>query len=103
MTARRQACAVAIAVGLLALPAQADDRPAATIDVGRSIFIANDVDGHIGKRDEHFSVVLAAVSAGRRELLRLHGGNEIHDSVLHAIEEELDLEELTARRALRAN
>jgi CPA1 family monovalent cation:H+ antiporter len=61
---------------------------------------ASDVGGHIGKRDEHFNVVLAAVTAGRRELLRLHGGNEIHDSIVHAIERELDLEELTARRAL---
>jgi CPA1 family monovalent cation:H+ antiporter len=61
---------------------------------------AEDVGALIDKRDEHFNVVLAAVSAGRSELLRLHGGNEIHDSVLHAIEQELDLEELTARRAL---
>jgi CPA1 family monovalent cation:H+ antiporter len=61
---------------------------------------AQDVDGLTGKRDEHYSVVLAAISAGRRELLRLHGGNEIHDSILQAIENELDLEELNARRAL---
>jgi monovalent cation/hydrogen antiporter len=42
--------------------------------------------------------VLAAISAGRRELLRLHRAHEIHDTVLHAIEEELDLEEVNVRR-----
>ena len=56
----------------------------------------------MSSRDEHFGVVLSAVAAGRRELLRLHGGDEIHDSVLFAIERELDLEELTAQRWLRA-
>jgi len=49
-------------------------------------------------RDEHFSVVLAAIAAGRNELLRMHRGGVIHDTVLHALEQELDLEEMTARR-----
>ena len=49
-------------------------------------------------RTEHFSVVLAAVAAGRAEVLRLHRSGEIHDSVLHALERELDIEELGARR-----
>ncbi len=49
-------------------------------------------------RTEHFSVVLAAVVAGRAEILRLHRIGEIHDSVLHALERELDIEELGARR-----
>jgi CPA1 family monovalent cation:H+ antiporter len=57
---------------------------------------------HTSIRDEHFQAVLSAVAAGRKELLRLHGGDEIHDSVLRAIEQELDLEELTAQRWLRA-
>ena len=55
-----------------------------------------------GHRDAHFNVVLAAVSAGRTELLRLHRAREIHDSVVDAIEQELDMEELTARRLLRS-
>jgi len=55
-----------------------------------------------GQRDAHFNVVLAAVAAGRKELLRLHRAREIHDSVLQAIEQELDMEELTARRLLRS-
>jgi CPA1 family monovalent cation:H+ antiporter len=49
-------------------------------------------------REEHFRVVLAAVAAGREELLRLHRRGEIHDTVLHALEQELDLEEMSARR-----
>ena len=51
-------------------------------------------------RREHFGVVLAANEAGRRELLRLHRAGEINDSVLHTLEHELDLEELTARKFL---
>ena len=49
-------------------------------------------------RVEHFRVVLAAVDAGRAEILRLHRAGEIHDSVLHTLEHELDLEELGARQ-----
>lgn len=49
-------------------------------------------------RSEHFRVVLAAIAAGRAELLRLHEEREVHDTVLHALEEELDLEEMAARR-----
>jgi CPA1 family monovalent cation:H+ antiporter len=63
---------------------------------------SRDVTSHTVHKDAHFAVILAAVSAGRTELLRLHGASEIHDTVLHAIEQELDLEELTARRHLRA-
>jgi monovalent cation/hydrogen antiporter len=37
---------------------------------------------------------LAAIAAGRAELLRLHRGGEIHESVLQKLELELDLEEL---------
>ncbi len=45
-------------------------------------------------RREHFMVSLECVDAGRRELLRMHETEEIHDSVLHEIEAELDLEEI---------
>ncbi len=48
MTRWRLAGAAAIAVGLLAPRADADNPPGAAIDVGRSIFIANDVDGQAG-------------------------------------------------------
>jgi Na+/H+ antiporter len=55
---------------------------------------AEERDVLISYREEHFSAVLSAVSAGRAELLRLHRSGEIQDSVLHAIEAELDLEEV---------
>jgi hypothetical protein len=48
MTRWRLAGAAAIAAGLLARPAGADNPPAAAGDVGRSVFIANDVDGQLG-------------------------------------------------------
>ena len=59
--------------------------------------------GLIDQRRDHFTVVLAAVAAGRSELLRLHRDGSIHDSVLHALEQELDLEEMSARRHLTAS
>jgi glycosyltransferase involved in cell wall biosynthesis len=59
--------------------------------------------GLIDQRRDHFTVVLAAVAAGRTELLRLHRDGSIHDSVLHALEQELDLEEMSARRHLSAS
>jgi Na+/H+ antiporter len=49
-------------------------------------------------RVDHYTTVLAAISAGRQELLRMHRANEIHDTVLHAIEQELDLEEVNVQR-----
>ena len=44
----------------------------------------------------HFDVVLAAVAAGRTELVRLHRANAIDDETLHNLERDLDLEELGA-------
>ncbi|MGH6908775.1 MAG: Na+/H+ antiporter [Phenylobacterium sp.] len=44
----------------------------------------------------HFDVVLAAVAAGRRELIRLHRAGEIEDETLQELEHDLDLEELSA-------
>ena len=58
--------------------------------------------GLIEQKNAHFSVVLAAVTAGRAEILRLHRAGSIHDNVLHALEQELDLEEMSARRHLGA-
>jgi CPA1 family monovalent cation:H+ antiporter len=48
-------------------------------------------------RQAHFAVVLNAVTAARAELLKMHRAQEIQDSVLHTLEQELDLEEMTAR------
>ncbi|WP_084583322.1 Na+/H+ antiporter [Sphingomonas azotifigens] len=44
----------------------------------------------------HFEIVLAAVGAGRAELLRLHRQGLIEDEVLHDLERDLDLEEIGA-------
>lgn len=42
----------------------------------------------------HFDVMLAAIAAGRAELVRLHREGRIEDEVLHDLERDLDLEEL---------
>lgn len=47
----------------------------------------------------HFDVVLAAVTAGRAELLRLHRTGEIDEHTLQELERDLDLEELSALSA----
>jgi len=44
----------------------------------------------------HFDVVIAAVAAGRRELVRLHRAQLIDDETLLNLERDLDLEELAA-------
>lgn len=44
----------------------------------------------------HFDVVLEAVAAGRRELIRLQRAGQIDDESLRELEHDLDLEELSA-------
>ncbi|HEX7946942.1 MAG TPA: sodium:proton antiporter, partial [Phenylobacterium sp.] len=44
----------------------------------------------------HFDVVLEAVAAGRRELIRLHRAGDVEDETLRELERDLDLEELGA-------
>lgn len=44
----------------------------------------------------HFDVVLEAVAAGRRELIRLHRAGDVDDETLQELERDLDLEELSA-------
>jgi monovalent cation/hydrogen antiporter len=51
------------------------------------------------QRIAHFDVVLAAVAAGRTELLRMHRSGLIHDELLHVLERDLDLQEVSARHA----
>jgi Na+/H+ antiporter len=66
----------------------------------RRAFIAENYSGTPTERTsavaEHFDVILAAVSAGREELVRLHRANQIDDETLHSLERDLDLEELGA-------
>lgn len=52
----------------------------------------------MGKRDAHYEVVLAAISAGRREVLRLHRSGQIADDVLQALEHDLDQQEVASLR-----
>ena len=52
-----------------------------------------------GDRKDHFEVVLAAIAAGRTEILSLHRSGMIHDEVLRTLESDLDLQELAARPA----
>jgi CPA1 family monovalent cation:H+ antiporter len=49
-----------------------------------------------GGRTAHYDVVLAAIAAGRAELLRLHRSGRIHDELLHYIERDLDLQQIEA-------
>jgi Na+/H+ antiporter len=49
------------------------------------------------KRHDHFAAVLFANRSARAEILTLHRSGKIHDSVLHTLEAELDLEEISAQ------
>ena len=55
-----------------------------------------DRDAHDPGRIEHFNAVLAAIRAGRAEVLRMHRSGEIHDHVLRELEYELDLQQMVA-------
>lgn len=47
----------------------------------------------------HFDVIIAAVRAGRTELVRLHRARQIDDETLRELEHDLDLEEMGAMAA----
>ena len=49
-----------------------------------------------GGRAAHYEVLLAAIAAGRSEVLRLHRTGRIHDEVLRDLENKLDHEEIAA-------
>jgi CPA1 family monovalent cation:H+ antiporter len=51
-------------------------------------------------RGMHFEAWLQALEASRRHLVSLHRQERLHDDVLHAIEAELDLEELRIKAML---
>ena len=62
--------------------------------------IAQATDFDLSLRDAHFGVVLDAVAAGRREVIRLHRAGQILDETLRSLEHDLDLQEISARRVL---
>jgi len=49
-----------------------------------------------GGREAHYDMILAAIAAGRAELLRLHRSGQIHDELLHYFERDLDMQEISA-------
>jgi monovalent cation/hydrogen antiporter len=55
---------------------------------------AGNADAFMADLRPHFDVMLAAIAAGRAELIRQHRKGEIEDEVLHDLERDLDLEEL---------
>lgn len=59
-------------------------------------------EAHEERRVQHYRAVLIAAGAGRRRLLELFNDGQIHDSVMHTLESELDHEELTAARVVDA-
>lgn len=56
-----------------------------------------DADFPADERTAHFDVVLAAITAGRAELLRMHRSGLIHDELLTVLEHDLDLQEIAAQ------
>ncbi len=58
-------------------------------------YVGNEGD-HKDNVNAHYDVILAAVAAGRRELMRLHRANDIDDETLHTLERDLDFEEISA-------
>jgi CPA1 family monovalent cation:H+ antiporter len=55
---------------------------------------AADADAFMDNIRTHFDVVLAAIAAGRAELIRQHRTGQIEDETLHNLERDLDLEEM---------
>jgi CPA1 family monovalent cation:H+ antiporter len=49
------------------------------------------------ERAAHYDVVLAAIAAGRTELLRMHRSGQIDDELLTILEYDLDLQEIAAQ------
>ncbi|PPD44054.1 MAG: Na+/H+ antiporter [Methylocystis sp.] len=76
--------------------------PRLTEEYRRRVFVSRknheDREALADVRRAHFEMALAATDAARNELLRLHRAGDIHDTTLHAVEGELDLEEARLRR-----
>lgn len=66
----------------------------------RRASLADGLEGTAVEREnaisEHYDIIIAAVSAGRNELVRLHREHMIDEEILASLERDLDLEELVA-------
>lgn len=60
--------------------------------------MAGDGTSSVDTRSTHAGATLQAVGAARRTLLALYEQGQVHDSLLHQFEGELDLEELSAHK-----
>ena len=56
-----------------------------------------DAEYPVDERAAHYDVVLAAIAAGRTELLRMHRSGCIDDDLLTILEHDLDLQEIAAQ------
>ena len=56
---------------------------------------AGEPDAFMADLRPHFDVMLAAIAAGRAELIRLQRDGRIEDEVLHDLERDLDIEEMS--------
>ncbi|MBC7769372.1 MAG: Na+/H+ antiporter [Phycisphaerales bacterium] len=56
---------------------------------------ANDADAFMDDIRPHFDLMLVAIADGRSELIRLHRDGQIEDEVLHDLERDLDIEEMS--------
>ncbi|WP_426267500.1 Na+/H+ antiporter [Sphingomonas sp. LHG3443-2] len=56
---------------------------------------AQDAAGFMDGIQSHFDVLSLAIAEGRQELIRLHRAGKIEDEVLHDLERDLDLEEVS--------
>ena len=56
----------------------------------------NEVELPIDVRHAHYDIILAAIAAGREELIRLHRSQQLDDKLMHMLEHDLDLQEISA-------
>jgi CPA1 family monovalent cation:H+ antiporter len=61
-----------------------------------AVSYAGNEDKHKDRINAHFDTILAAVAAGRGELMRLHRAGDIDDETLHSLERDLDIDEIGA-------
>ena len=61
---------------------------------------SEDAEDSYPKLVAHFTVQLASINAARSELIRIHRAGMIEDEVMHNLERDLDVEEMSVRLQL---